>query len=232
MRPLQDRCYPTPVEHLNELLVADLGKSIDELFDDFEEKPLGVASLAQVHLARMKGSGEKVALKLQHPHLTEFCDVDMKTVEVSLSAYLEISHRYALMQITGLVKRWFPEFEFSWLGEEMRENLPKEMDFVHEASNANRTIEEFKNVKTSLYIPKVVSSSKRILIMEFIEGGRVDDLQFLADHDIDRNKVALEIQRIFCQMVFINGWFHAVSLFKISKVVLNADFTQDPHHGK
>ena len=93
----------------------------------------------------------------------------------------------------------------------MRENLPKEMDFVHEAKNTERTVKEFANVRSSLYIPQVLSASKRVLIMEFIEGGRVDDLKYLADHNIDRNKVALELQRIFCRMVHLNGWFHAVS---------------------
>lgn len=87
------------------------------------------------------------------------------------------------------------------------------MDFVHEASNAERTMRDFKNMKTSLYIPQVIKASKRILIMEYIEGGRVDDLEYLAEHNIDRNTVALEMQRIFCQMVHLNGWFHAVCNF-------------------
>ena len=47
--------------------------------------------------------------------------------------------------------------------------------------------------------------------MEFIEGARVDDLEYLAAHNIDRNKVSLELSRIFSQMVYIDGWFHAVS---------------------
>ena len=47
--------------------------------------------------------------------------------------------------------------------------------------------------------------------MEYIKGGRVDDLVYLADNNIDRNKFALELARIFSQMVHINGWFHAVS---------------------
>jgi aarF domain-containing kinase len=106
----------------------------------------------------------------------------------------------------------FPEFEFTWLGEEMRENLPKEMDFVHEASNAARARDDFKDLRTSLHIPEVISASKRVLIMEYIQGGRVDDLTYLAEHNIDRNKVALELTRIFSQMVFVNGWFHAVSI--------------------
>lgn len=47
--------------------------------------------------------------------------------------------------------------------------------------------------------------------MEYIEGGRVDDKEYLAEHHIDRNKVALELSRIFFRMVHLNGWFHAVS---------------------
>lgn len=94
----------------------------------------------------------------------------------------------------------------------MRTNLPKEMDFVHEADNASRTTIDFANVRTSLYIPKVVLATKRVLVMEYIQGGRVDDLKYLAAFDIDRNKVAIELSRIFNQMVFVNGWFHAVRM--------------------
>lgn len=45
--------------------------------------------------------------------------------------------------------------------------------------------------------------------MEFIEGARVDNLEYLAKYDIDRNKVSQEIARIFGQMVYVNGFFHA-----------------------
>lgn len=94
----------------------------------------------------------------------------------------------------------------------MRENLPKEMDFVHEAHNAARATKDFENIRTSLYIPSVITATKRVLIMEYIQGGRADDLAYLAEKNIDRNKVALELSRIFNQMVFVNGWFHAVRL--------------------
>ena len=93
----------------------------------------------------------------------------------------------------------------------MRHNLPKEMDFVHEANNAIKVARDFQYISTSLYIPEVIVAKKRILLMEYIQGGRVDDLAYLASNNIDRNKVALELSRIFSQMVFINGWFHAVS---------------------
>ncbi|KAH7909330.1 ABC1-domain-containing protein [Hygrophoropsis aurantiaca] len=193
MRPLQDKCEPTPYDDVKALFLSDMGKPIEELFDDFNPVPIGVASLAQVHVGRHRQSGKEVAVKLQHPHLAEFCDIDMEMVEITL----------------GWIKYWFPEFEFTWLAEEMRENLPKEMDFIHEARNAERAIGDFRDISTSLYIPEVVSATKRVLIMEYIQGARVDDLAYLADKNIDRNKVALELTRIFNQMVFVNGWFHA-----------------------
>ncbi|EPT04979.1 hypothetical protein FOMPIDRAFT_1112480 [Fomitopsis schrenkii] len=193
MRPLQDKCEPTPYEDIEKLFLSDMHHPLHQYFDDFDPDPIGVASLAQVHVARWRETGELVAVKLQHPHLQEFAEIDMEMVEVSL----------------GWIKHLFPEFEFTWLGEEMRENLPKEMDFSHEARNTLRTVDEFKDIRTSLYIPRIFTADKRVLVMEFIKGGRVDDLKYLSDHNIDRNKVAIELARIFGQMVHLNGWFHA-----------------------
>jgi aarF domain-containing kinase len=86
-----------------------------------------------------------------------------------------------------------------------------EMNFRHEAANSEKTREDFRNLKgTTLYIPEVLSATKRVLVMEYIEGGRVDDLAYLAKANINRNQVALEIAAIFNQMVLLNGWFHAV----------------------
>jgi aarF domain-containing kinase len=69
--------------------------------------------------------------------------------------------------LLNLVKSYFPNFEFSWLGEEMEQNLPLEMDFRHEAANAERCRRDFENVKgTSLVIPEVRWMRKRVLVME------------------------------------------------------------------
>ncbi|KAK7057167.1 ABC1-domain-containing protein [Favolaschia claudopus] len=194
MQPLQDKCEPTPYKDVEALFRSDMGAPVAELFDEFDPVPIGVASLAQVHSGRDRKTGRRVAVKIQHPHLAEFCDIDMAVVESSL----------------GWIKYWFPEFEFSWLAEEMRTNLPLEMNFCHEAANAEKTRQDFRDVRgTTLYIPEVLSATKRVLVMEFIEGGRVDDLVYLAKANINRNQVALEIAAIFNQMVLLNGWFHA-----------------------
>lgn len=64
MRPLQDQCDPTPFEDVEKLFVSDMGKPMSELFDDFNPEPIGVASLAQVHVGRVKETGQEVAVKV------------------------------------------------------------------------------------------------------------------------------------------------------------------------
>ena len=70
----------------------------------------------------------------------------------------------------------------------MVNSLPLEMDFRHEAANAKNCVANFSKLKvTSLVVPEVLWAQERILVMEFIEGGRVDDLEYLAKHGIDRS---------------------------------------------
>ena len=101
MRPLQDQCVPTPYEDVKAMFLSDMGRSLSETFDAFNPEPIGVASLAQVHVGHHRQSGKTVAVKvclvratpesvklnrfqLQHPHLAEFCEIDMEMVEVTL----------------------------------------------------------------------------------------------------------------------------------------------------
>lgn len=66
------------------------------------------------------------------------------------------------------------------------------MDFRHEAANAKHCKANFAKLKrTSLVVPEILWSQERILVMEFIEGGRVDDLAYLSTHGIDRSRLFL-----------------------------------------
>ncbi|GAA5989826.1 hypothetical protein JCM11641_004806, partial [Rhodosporidiobolus odoratus] len=194
MKPLQDQCFPTPLEALQALFLEETGEPMSRFFSSFDPEPIGVASLAQVHRAVDRETGKQVAVKCMHPALEEFAAIDMRTTTFLL----------------GLVKRVFPSFEFTWLGEEMEQNLPLEMDFRHEAANAARCIKDFSDLeKTTLVLPDVLWARKRVMVMEFIQGGRVDDLDYLARHSIDRNAVSREIAEICSRMIYITGFFHA-----------------------
>ncbi|KAK4056946.1 hypothetical protein OIO90_001846 [Microbotryomycetes sp. JL221] len=194
MKPLQDQCFPTPLVELQQLFLTDVGAPLSAFFSTFDPHPIGVASLAQVHRATDRKTGKQVAVKVMHPDLEEFSTIDMKTTTLMLK----------------VVKSVFPSFEFTWLGEEMEENLPLEMDFRHEAANAERCRADFASLtQTTLVVPKVLWAKKRAMVMEFIEGARIDDLDYLARHQIDRNQVAKQLQHIFSRMIYVTGFFHA-----------------------
>lgn len=194
LKPLQDQNEPTPLYELEAMFRSETGKMFSEAFSEIDEKPLGVASLAQVHKARDRETGKWLAIKLMHPQVERFSSVDMKTVNI----------------LVRWVKRVFPQFEFTWLAEEMNANMPLEMDFAHEAENARRASADFKDYKrTSVYIPAVPWAYKRAMALEFIDGRRPDDLAYLAEHKIDRNLVSQELSRVFAQMLYLHGFFHA-----------------------
>lgn len=194
LKPLQDQNDPTPLYELEAMFRSETGSSFAEAFSEIDEKPLGVASLAQVHKARDRKTGQWLAIKLMHPQVERFSDVDMKTVNY----------------LVGWVKKVFPQFEFTWLAEEMNANMPLEMDFTHEAQNARRAEKDFADYrKTSVYIPKVPWAYKRAMALEYIDGRRPDDLAYLAEHGIDRNAVSQELSRVFAQMLYLHGFFHA-----------------------
>lgn len=194
MKPLQDQNTPTPLPELEAMFRSETGRTFSEAFSEIDAKPIGVASLAQVHRAVDRQTGQQLAIKLMHPQVERFSQVDMQTVNV----------------LVRWVKRAFPDFEFTWLAEEMNENMPLEMDFRHEAGNSRRAAEDFAQYrKTSVYIPKVPWVYKRVMAMEFVDGRRPDDLQYLSDHHIDRNRVSQELSRAFSQMLYMHGFFHA-----------------------
>ena len=64
MRPLQDKCDPSSLEDIEKMFLEDEGKSLRDMFEEFDPQPIGVASLAQVHVGKLKGTGQEVAVKV------------------------------------------------------------------------------------------------------------------------------------------------------------------------
>lgn len=185
--PLQDRCPVSSIESIGEMFKADTGQTIDELFSYFEPTPTGAASLAQVHIATLRETGQKVAVKVQHPALAEWVPLDLALTRFTFS----------------MLKRFFPEYDLEWLSREMDLSLPIELDFRCEAQNATEASEYFKkHSDIPLVIPEVMWSQKRILVMEFISGARPDDLAFLDANHIDRDEVSAAFAHIFNEMIF------------------------------
>ncbi|KAH1556963.1 hypothetical protein KXV92_001718 [Aspergillus fumigatus] len=185
--PLQDKCPVSSIESVEEMFVTDTGHRIDELFSSFEPLPIGAASLAQVHIGTLKETGQKVAVKVQHPALAEWVPLDLALTRFTFS----------------MLKRFFPEYDLEWLSNEMDFSLPQELDFRMEAENARRASEYFRNHSDApLVIPEVMWAQKRILVMEFLSGHRPDDLEYLDSNHIDRDEVSAAFAHIFNEMIF------------------------------
>jgi len=184
--PLQDKCPISSFESIQDMVLKDTGRPLSDYFSEFEERPIGAASLAQVHRATTV-DGQKVAVKVQHPALDEWAKLDLALTSFTFRT----------------LKRWFPEYDLTWLSEEMEASLPQELDFNLEGRNATRARAYFAHVPSSpVVIPQVMWAKRRILVMDFIAGARPDDLEYLARHGIDRDEVSAALARIFNEMIF------------------------------
>ena len=114
---------------------------------------MGTASLAQVHKATLK-DGQEVAVKVQHRYVKNHSFVDI----------------YTMNFLVKTVKIFFPQFEFMWLAEEMRKNLPLELSFIQEGQNSERVGQML--TWDWLKIPKIHwdFTTDRILVMEYFKG--------------------------------------------------------------
>ncbi|KAH8596509.1 putative ABC1 family protein C15C4.02, partial [Bisporella sp. PMI_857] len=185
--PLQDKCPVSSYEFIEEMFLQDTGEEISDYFSEFARLPIGAASLAQVHLATIKETGQKVAVKVQHPALAEWANLDLALTRFSFST----------------LKRFFPDYDLEWLSNEMEYSLPQELDFALEGQNALRAKEYFSHIpELPLVIPDVIWAKKRILVMENVSGHRPDDLEFLDSNGIDRDEVSAALARIFNEMIF------------------------------
>ncbi|KAI8898462.1 ABC1 family-domain-containing protein [Globomyces pollinis-pini] len=199
---LQDACPPSPYNQLDNVFLKDTGYHIKDYFHTFDLDPIGVGSLAQVHSGKFnpltiatiinpEGQIVKVAVKIQHSYLQNHAALDIKVCTL----------------LTRLVSTVFPDFQFQWLSEEIAKNLPLELNFLNEHAHADKARLNFTGFD-GLYIPTVLYSKPRILIMEFVEGCKVTDLEFLDRNRIDREQVSLMIGKIYGEMIFKHLFVH------------------------
>ncbi|XP_070698471.1 aarF domain-containing protein kinase 1 isoform X2 [Pempheris klunzingeri] len=192
LKVLHSQAPQSSMEEVRQVIREDLGKELSELFVSFEEKPQGAASLAQVHKAVLH-DGKTVAVKVQHPKVQKQSSKDILVIEVLLKA----------------VHWLFPDFGFMWLVEEARKNMPLELDFLNEGHNAERVAKMLGHFPF-LKVPMIHwhLSTKRILTMEFAEGGQVNDRDYMKKHLININEISENLGKIYSEMIFVHGFVH------------------------
>lgn len=193
MKLLEDKAAHRPWWQIKGVLQRELGAPLSKLFSEFDEQPVAAASLAQVHRARLRDSGEVVAVKVQYPGLETLVAGDIASIQA----------------LSWLLSFVFPYFSLDFIVDQFRANLDKEIDFQLEGESGMRTASFFAN-DARITVPTVHEnfSTPRVLTMDFIEGFRVDDLDALRAARIDPGAVAQAVVDAFAQMIFVNGFVH------------------------
>lgn len=193
---LQDSAPAVPLEAIREAVLKELGQPVEQIFLEFDPKPLAAASIGQAHAATLK-DGAEVVVKIRRPGVVEQVEEDLKILKELANAVtgrLEFADRY---DIPGIV-------------EEFSETLRAELDYIREGHNAERFAENFAN-EPGLHIPRVYweTSTSRVLTLERIRGTKISDVASLDKQGIDRPALARFATDVVMRMVCEHGFFHA-----------------------
>ncbi len=192
---LQSGVPPFSGKEAREIVERELGHPMRKLFSDFHEKPIGSASIAQVHKATLK-DGTEVAVKVQRPDIEKTITLDVAILH-DLARFVE-KHvpESAGLNPTGVV-------------EEFTQTLQRELDFENEASNAERFAEQFEG-NPSIKVPKIYRdhSTSRVLTMDYITGTPITDNDALLRQGTDPSQLAVTMTGLIYEQIFEHGFFH------------------------
>ncbi|MCC6715073.1 MAG: ubiquinone biosynthesis regulatory protein kinase UbiB [Gammaproteobacteria bacterium] len=193
---LQDRVPPFPGIEARAIVEEEYGKSVQEVFSEFDAEPLASASIAQVHAARLK-DGREVIVKVVRPGIRTTIRRDiglMYIVAEGLERYWSEGRR---LQPTGVVA----EFE---------KTLLDELDLMREAANASQLRRNFRD-DPAIHVPEVIWElcRRKVMVMERVSGIRVDDVAALKRAGVDMRRLAEKGVELFFTQVFRDHFFHA-----------------------
>jgi len=190
---LQDKASQIDFQIIKQILEKEYApKKLEDIFSYIEETPLASASISQVHIGILK-SGEKVAIKVKRPNLEELISLDADLF-LNIISFLE-KHSKIIKELD--IKGVIYQYKYTTL---------READFEIEAQNIEFFRKAFKD-NQNIKIPKCYKeiSTKNVLVMEFLEGKKISDL----DDKFDKKRLAEIITDAYYKMVFDIGVYHA-----------------------
>lgn len=191
---LQDRVPPLPFGEIAACVEAELDAPLASRFLDFDPQPLGAASVAQVHRARLAPDGEPVAVKVQYPWLAHALPADLALVRRLLRAF-------APRRDAPGRERLFDEFAAG---------IADELDFVREARVAREIAANLAGDE-QVVVPHVYDAltTRRLLVMSYVPAVPLADRAALVARDVPLRAVLETLARAYAKQVFVDGLFHA-----------------------
>lgn len=197
LEKLQDKVLPVETLRIRECIEKELNKPLNQVFKEFDEKPVASASLSQVHKAVLY-NGEIVALKIQKPGIRNTIELDLAILE-SFADVLEKRLRNG------------PFYSPKAVVAEIKKAIRKEMDFLNEAHNFDKFKNNFKGIDY-IKVPKVYweLTTEKLLTMEFIEGVKISEItQEKYRQQFDLKKIADRAAEALLKQILLDGFFHA-----------------------
>ncbi|HZS78564.1 MAG TPA: AarF/ABC1/UbiB kinase family protein [Ktedonobacteraceae bacterium] len=194
---LQDEVPPESFDHVVSVIESELGKPVEQVFSVVERKAAAAASLGQVHKAVLVATGEEVAVKVQRPHIEQLVRSDLSTIKFVIWIINRLVDTREFIDLMGVYR-------------EFKRTIYEEIDYVTEAANARRFKEMFKD-DPAIYIPRVYEeyTTRRVLVLEWINGIKINDYAALDAAGIDKLEVAKRTVRAYFHQFFEAGFFHA-----------------------
>ena len=190
---LQDRMPPRSWAEIETAIASELHQRPENIFADIEQEPVAAASIAQVHRARLK-DGRAAAVKVQYPDVETLVATDLTVLE----------------QIVKVVARLAPSIDLRPILDYVKETLPLELDFRREAesmASLRAALARRSDVIVPASFPEL--STKRLLVMEYIEGIKITDREALERAGISPHDVARLLNYLYADQMLHLGILHA-----------------------
>lgn len=196
LKKLQSKAEPFDNDTALKLIEKELGAPIDEIFAEFDPKPLAAASIGQVYQGKLR-NGAEVVIKIQRPFIENKIKLDIYLLKYIARHFAKSYPELAAINVVGLI-------------DEFSASILKELDYTIETSNMMRFTTMFKDDPT-VHFPIVYTKycTRRIIVMEKIVGITPDNPQALREAGLDTHKIAENGTNALLKMILRHGFFHA-----------------------
>jgi ubiquinone biosynthesis protein len=191
---LRDQVPPFAFDDVRRTIEDDFGQPLEALFASFEREPVAAASVAQVHRAVWRATGETVAVKVRRPDIRDLVRLD----------------RAILLFVGRLAERVVPSLRLVSLAEALEtfcNAVEAQIHLTNEAANNHRFARNFAG-DGDIHFPRLVpeACSDAVLTMEFVDGVGEEELEA---RGLDIGRIVGAGMRAVCRMIFLHGFVHA-----------------------
>lgn len=197
LEKLRTDVKPLSIDEVKDAIEEELNHPIHELFETFDENPLGSASIGQVHMATLKDSNKKVVVKIQRPNIKEVMFKDINLMKKAIKML-------KIIPIAG------DNIDLASVVDELWTISQEELDFLVEARHLKEFYENNRDEEDiSCPVVEDTLTTSKILVMEFIEGYSIGNIKKLDEDNIDRTQLGTTLTNNYMKQVLNDGFFHA-----------------------